>query len=188
MGKLLTLATHCINDKDFYQLASVRYITSDYRHVANNKLNVFLHYSSITPKVKNEYLFNKKVWDMYRKDDNILCPTQIKALTIGFTDVPPIIIFGASVVDSRNVVSGSLDIIDKKWQINFLNKTTRHTFQVELTTYKIEYKIMCGSITEVISEEQYNTLIDTYEKEKVRLQQESDQAKIDLRLKQYINE
>ena len=185
MGQLLTLATHCINDKDFYQPDNVRCITSDYRYVANNKINVFLEYSSITPRVKNEYDFQKKVWDMYRKDDNILSPPQIKAITITFVDVPPIIIFGASVVESRNKVSGSLDIIDEQWLIKFFNKTVNHTFKAELTTYKMEYKIQCGAITEVITEEQYNTLIDTYDNVKLRLEQEFAQAKIDSRLKQY---
>jgi hypothetical protein len=146
---------------------------------------VSLLYSSITPRVKNEYDFHKKVWDMYRKDDNILSLPQIKALTIYFVDEPPIIIFGASVVESRNMVSSSLDIIDEQWQIKFFNKTVNHTFKAELTTYKMEYKIQCGSITEVITEEQYNTLIDTYDNVKLRFQQESDQTKIDSRLKQY---
>lgn len=185
MGQLLTLATHCINDKDFYQPATSRCITSDYRYLANNKINVCLNYSSITPKVNNEYDFQKKVWDMYRKDDNILSPPQIKSVAITFTDAPPIIIFGASVVESQNMVSGSLDIINEQYLIKIFNKTVKHTFEAELTTYKMEYKIQCGAITEVITEEQYNTLIDTYDNVKLRLEQEFAQAKIDSRLKQY---
>lgn len=185
MGQLLTLATHCINDKDFYQPATSRYITSKFIHISTTKTNVSLDYDSITPKVKDERGFNQMVCDMFRKNNNTLLPSLIRVMTLTFSDEPPIIITGQSVVESENVASGSLYLTNKQWLIIFFNKTIKHTFKAGLTTYKMEYKIQCGSINEVITEEQYNMLIDTYDNVKLRFQQESDQTKIDSRLKQY---
>ena len=185
MGQLLTLATHCINDVKFYGTQMTPSISINWEHMNQHAISVHLDTNSITPKVKDTYDFEKKVWDLYRKGDNTLAPSGTKLLTINFNDEPPIWIDRFHVVESDKDVIGSLDVVDKKWKLAFLNKTTTHTFKCRLTTHKLEYRITCGTISEVITEEQYNNLIDTYENNKLRLQQEADQAKINQRMKDY---
>ena len=131
------------------------------------------------------YEFNKKVWELYRIGDNSLAPSLCKSLIINFNDEPPMSLNRFHLVESDEHVIGSLDVVDNKWELNFLNKPTTHTFKCRLLTYKLEYRITCGTISEVITEEEYNNLIDTYENNNLRLRKESDQAKINERLKDY---
>lgn len=185
MGQLLTLATHCINDVKFYGAQKTPWILTDLVTLPNHKMSVDLDYDSITPMVTDKYTFERKVWHMYQYGGNSLGPGLSKRLTIHFNDEPPIKIFKTHVIKSKSEDVGSLDLVDKKWKLNWFNKISTHGFTCQITIYMYVYTIQCGTITEDITEEQYNNLIDTYEKNKFRLKQEADQAKIDSRLKQY---
>jgi hypothetical protein len=126
------------------------------------------------------------VCDLYRTGDNSLGAASTKIMHIVFTDEPRISVCKIRVMESSKPVTGSLGMVNKVWNLSWFNKTTTHSFKCVIINYKFEYRIICGSVTEVITEEQYNTLIDTHENNKQELKQEANQAKIDLRLKRYV--
>lgn len=185
MGQLLTLATHCINNVKFYGTENPQRIFTDSVTLPSHKMSVDLDYKSITPMVTDKYTFERKVWGMYCHRDNSLGSASSKRLTIVFSDEPPIIIFKTHVNVSVIKEIGSLALVNKKWWLKWFNKTITHSFNYVMTNHGFEYRIKCGTISEVLTEEQYNNLINSYENNKLRLKQEADQAKIDSRLKNY---
>lgn len=186
MGKLLELATHCINDSRFYgsqDKPSIKWV--------NDFVSEYLTYISVRfindnkPfKTFNEkYDIEAKIGNKYGPENNLISPAHHNQLVIEFEDEPPVHIFYMHVTDEVSTVTGTHD--EKERHLLFFKRTISRDYQCTIHKYKHRFIIQCGSITEDITLEQYTALIDKFRANLTRLQNEADQAKIDKRLKEY---
>jgi len=191
MGKLLQLATHCIDDVQFYG--------SQGKRKPSIKWDNDLMYDSkyVLTKVSVNFINNNKPFKSYNEQSNIVAkinrkycpennsisPAYHNQLIIKFEDEPPVHIFYMHVLDEASTVTGRHD--EKERYLFFFKRTISRDYQCTIHKYKHRFVIQCGSIMEDITLEQYTTLIEKYRSNLTRLENECDQAKIDKRLKEY---
>lgn len=186
MGKLHTLATHCINDTRFYDKTLNTKIFNSNNYLNPYKRNISVIDNTITPK-KNKsvrsQLFYNEAHRLYNKEGDtfIINDTPYnETLMITFADEPSIRVEINRILESEEDVTISLDIKEKIFGIPCIPRT--YTATCEIQTFKYECRIVCGSVKEIITYEQYCELVDSYSKMKWQCLQDKDMAKINERL------
>lgn len=189
MGKLLQLATHCINDAQFYASQSKPRIRLDNNHVSDcltfslvrwvNDDNPFNGSYSKRNKAEAEAEVSKK----YQPAINVISPGRHLQLAIEFEDEPPVYITYRHLIDRASTFTGTHN--KKEKYLGLFKRTISHDYECTIEWYRHQFVIKCGSITEEITFEEYTAFIEKFMENLTRLQNEADEAKIDKRLNKY---
>ena len=191
MKELQQLATHCLADYKFYGTGSenkIEVFNSYFESMTD--IEIHLDDKTVSPKAESDMWFWRIKNNFIKKNfpgiKDIL-PKDKGQLKISFENEPAIYLqFDRFYVDSRKVKCDYHPETEKIFW--WFNRTINYSFEYSIYTYKVGYYLQCGSIKEMITEEEYKNMIKTFRTNRNNFKTEADAKIIKERLNHYTHE